>query len=52
MGTAGLKLCGYTGLLNDRRGQFQANWAESHHHKPLPVGVGTLAPSANATLTI
>jgi uncharacterized ferritin-like protein (DUF455 family) len=42
MGTAGLKLCGYTGLLNDRRGQFQANWAESHHHKRLPVGVGAL----------
>src|SRR4029079_18341964 len=29
----GLKLCGYTGLLNDAKGQFQANWAESHQHK-------------------
>ncbi len=39
MGPQGLKLCGYTGLLNDRRGQFQANWAESHHHKRIPTGV-------------
>lgn len=41
MGAAGLKLCGYTGLLCDARGQFQANWAESHHHKRLPVAVPT-----------
>ena len=35
----GLKLCGYTGLLNDARGQFQANFAESHHHKRIPAKV-------------
>ncbi|HEU5124176.1 MAG TPA: DUF455 family protein [Verrucomicrobiae bacterium] len=35
----GLKLRGYTGLLNDAKGQFQANWAESHHHKRIPAAV-------------
>jgi hypothetical protein len=32
----GLKLCGFTGLINDARGQFVANFAESHHHKRIP----------------
>ena len=32
----GLKLCGFTGLLADARGQFVANFAESHHHKRIP----------------
>ncbi len=36
MTAAGLKLCGYTGLLNDARGQFLANFAETHHHKRIP----------------
>jgi uncharacterized ferritin-like protein (DUF455 family) len=35
----GLKLCGYTGLVNDARGQFVANFAESHHHKRIPANV-------------
>jgi hypothetical protein len=35
----GLKLCGYTGLLADARGQFQGNWAETHHHKRIPSKV-------------
>lgn len=35
----GLKLCGYTGLLNDAKGQFQGNWAESHHHTRIPTRV-------------
>jgi len=35
----GLKLCGYTGLLNDARGQFQGNWAEPHHHTRIPARV-------------
>src|ERR1019366_9365734 len=35
----GLKLCGYTGLLNDARGQFQANFAEPHHHKRIPAKI-------------
>ncbi len=39
MGPEGLKLCGYTGLINDARGQFQGNWAESHHHKRIPSRV-------------
>ena len=39
MTAQGLKLCGYTGLLNDPRGQFIANYAEPHHHKRIPVKV-------------
>ena len=39
MSASGLKLCGYTGLLNDAKGQFQGNWAESHHHKRIPARV-------------
>jgi uncharacterized ferritin-like protein (DUF455 family) len=39
MTSGGLKLCGYTGLLNDAKGQFQGNWAESHHHTRLPAKV-------------
>ncbi|HEV2695060.1 MAG TPA: DUF455 family protein [Verrucomicrobiae bacterium] len=39
MGERGLKLCGYTGLLNDARGQFIANFAEAHHHKRIPAKV-------------
>ena len=39
MSAHGLKLCGYTGLLNDARGQFVANFAESHHHKRIPAKV-------------
>ena len=35
----GLKLCGYTGLLNDAKGQFKGNWAEAHHHKRIPAHV-------------
>ncbi len=31
-----LKLCGFTGLINDARGQFQANWAEPHFRKTFP----------------
>jgi len=35
----GLKLCGFTGLVNDARGQFAANYAESHHRKRIPSRV-------------
>jgi len=38
----GLKLHGYTGLLNDSRGQFQANFAEPHHHKRIPSKIVSL----------
>lgn len=41
MTPAGLKLCGYTGLLNDAKGQFRGNWAESHHHTRIPTRVVT-----------
>ena len=44
MGERGLKLCGYTGLINDARGQFQANFAEPHHHKRIPARVVSLFP--------
>ena len=39
MTPAGLKLCGYTGLINDSKGQFQANWAEPKHHRSFPATV-------------
>jgi uncharacterized ferritin-like protein (DUF455 family) len=42
MGARDLKLCGYTGLLNDARGQFQANWAEPNFARRVPGGVGAL----------
>ena len=32
----GLEVYGYTGLINDRRGQFEANWAEPHYRRRLP----------------
>ena len=32
----GLKLCGYSGLINDQRGQFQANWADSNAARRVP----------------
>jgi uncharacterized ferritin-like protein (DUF455 family) len=32
----GLRLCGYTGLVNDQRGQFQANWADSTAARRIP----------------
>ena len=35
----GLKLYGYTGLQCDARGQFVANFAESHHHKRIPAKI-------------
>ena len=38
----GLKLCGYTGLVNDLRGQFQANWAAADHARRLPTAVSDL----------
>ena len=46
MGANGLRLCGYTGLLNDARGQFIANFAEAHHHKRIPSKVIALFDAA------
>ena len=42
MSASGLKLCGYTGLQTDARGQFVANFAESHHHKRIPAKIISL----------
>ena len=38
----GLKLCGYTTLINDPRGQFQANRAAPNHDRRLPDDVVAL----------
>jgi uncharacterized ferritin-like protein (DUF455 family) len=40
----GLKLCGYTGLINDAKGQFQANTAMPGHQKKIPANVIALFP--------
>jgi hypothetical protein len=37
-----LKLCGYTGLVNDAKGQFQANWAEPNFARRVPSSVSAL----------
>lgn len=42
MGTRELKLCGCTGLINDAKGQFQANWAEPNFARRVPQGVTAL----------
>jgi uncharacterized ferritin-like protein (DUF455 family) len=44
MGSARLKLCGYTGLINDTKGQYQANWAAANHVRRIPSGVAALFP--------
>ena len=44
MTAEGLKLCGYTGLINDAKGQFQGNYAESHHHTRIPGSIVKLFP--------
>jgi len=42
MGPGGLKLCGCTGLINDRKGQFQGNWAAADHDRRIPARVAML----------
>ena len=42
MGPRSLKLCGYTGLINDRKGQFQANWAAANYDRRIPANVAAL----------
>lgn len=42
MGPNGLKLLGYTGLVNDHRGQFQANWAVPNRSRGIPAEVSHL----------
>ena len=45
MTDGGLKLCGYTGLFNDRKGQFQANSAAPNHARQIPTAVTPLLPA-------
>lgn len=42
MEPGGLKPCGYTGMLNDRRGQYLANWAEPGFARCLPASAAPL----------
>jgi len=42
MGPRSLKLCGYSGLINDRKGQFQANWAAANNDRRIPANVAAL----------
>ena len=44
MADDGLKLCGYTGLINDARGQFQGNTAAPGHQKKIPADLLALFP--------
>jgi uncharacterized ferritin-like protein (DUF455 family) len=44
MTAGGLKLCGYTGLLNDAKGQFQGNSAAPGHQKKIPANIIALFP--------
>jgi hypothetical protein len=39
MDKGGLKVKGYTGLINDRKGQFQANWAAPNYERKIPTRV-------------
>jgi len=47
----GLKLCGYTGLVTDGKGQFQGNWAAPKFERRIPARVISLflAPPDIAT---
>src|SRR5205814_1256405 len=42
IGPRHLKLCGYTGLINDRKGQFQANCAAPNYDRRIPGNVPAL----------
>ena len=42
MGPRKLKLCGYTGLINDPKGQFQANLAAANYDQRIPGNVVAL----------
>jgi len=42
MSETGLKLCGYVGLVNDRKGQYQANWVAPNCERRPPAGILTL----------
>jgi hypothetical protein len=42
MGPRRLKLCGYTGLINDPKGQFHANLVAANYNRRLPANVAAL----------
>ena len=42
MSATSLEVCGYTGLINDRKGQFEANWAASNYKRGIPSRVTAL----------
>jgi hypothetical protein len=42
MGPRDLKLCGYTGLINDPQGQFRGNWAAANYDRRIPADVTAL----------
>jgi len=44
MTSGGLRLRGYTGLINDRKGQFQANWAAPGYDRRIPSSVTACFP--------
>jgi uncharacterized ferritin-like protein (DUF455 family) len=44
MSDDGLKLCGYTGLINDAKGQFHGNVAAPGHQKKIPANLIALFP--------
>ena len=46
--TTGLKLVGYTGLLNDPNGQFRGNWAWPNYNRCIPTNLATWFPTIPA----
>lgn len=44
MGAQHLKLIGFTGLMNDQKGQFQGNTASPNFHRRIPAQAGALFP--------
>ena len=51
MSSSGLQLRGFTGLMTDARGQFQANWAEPSHRRRPPAAVIDCLPPSKGPLT-
>ena len=47
----GLRLCGYTGLINDAKGQFQANFAMPGYQKKIPAQVLGVSPNRRTSQT-
>lgn len=48
MGPGGLRCLGFTGLINDARGQFQANWVGGDHGRKPPLPVQSILREAGA----